>query len=104
MKSLVLLQFLAFLAISVDAISLCITYKGKNAFGENNEVCLNNGYKLSEIVGIHIKNDPTFSICISFSTKDTDETDCIENLENGFKLSDVAKIDFKNVEGKKVTK
>ena len=99
MKSLVLLQFLAVLAISVDAISLCITYKG-----ENGNVCLNNGYKLSDITGINIKNDPSFSICISFSTKDTDETDCIENLENGFKLSDVAKIDFKNVEGKKVTK
>ena len=99
MKSLVLLHFLAFLAISVDAISLCISTKD-----QNNVICEEDDYKLSDITGITFKNDKAFSMCISYSTKDTDETDCINNPENGFKLSDVKEIDFKNVEGKKVTK
>ena len=99
MKSLVLLQFLAFLAISVDAISLCISTKD-----QNNVICEEDDYKLSDITGITFNNDKAFSMCISYSTKDTDETDCINNPENGFKLSDVTKIDFKNVEEKKVTK
>ena len=99
MKGLVLLQFLAFLAISVDAISLCISTKD-----QNNVICEEDDYKLSDITGITFNNDKAFSMCISYSTKDTDETDCINNPENGFKLSDVTKIDFKNVEEKKVTK
>ena len=103
MKVFVLLQILAFLAISVDADSICISTKEKK-----NGLCLvdppeDNFKKTLTEINFKIVEEK-LSMCFSFTSKNANETDCIE--QPGLKLSDITEINFKHdekVEEKKIT-
>ena len=92
MKVLVLLQILAFLAISINANSICISTKEKK-----NGLCLvdppEDNFKKT-LTEINFKIEEKLSMCFSFSSKNADETDCIEYP--GLKLSDITEINFKH--------
>ena len=86
MKVLVLLQILAFLAVSVNADSICIVTKHFKP-----EYCVDfQGYKLSDFDFI---NDGDYlKICFTKSSKNTSDRECIENLT--IKKSDILEIDI----------
>ena len=89
MKVLAVLQILAFLAISVDAMSYCISTKEKkNGFCQKDP-----DFKLADITEINFKIDETLSLCIS--TKDFINKDCTD-FKTAVKLEDITQIKFSN--------
>ena len=89
MKVLLLLQILAFLAISVNANSICISTKEKK-----NGFCLKDpDFKLADITEINFKIDETLSLCIS--TTDVINKDCTD-FNMAVKLEDITQIIISN--------